>query len=249
MSNLIEVEHLTVSYGRIPVVRDVSFKIETQDYLAIVGPNGSGKTTCMKALLKLIEPDAGRILFDASVQADDIGYLPQRTTFQDKHFPASVKEVILTGVTRSMKLSRKEVEARIAQLASQLDIEALLNKRVGYLSGGQQQRVMLARALIKHPKVLILDEPTSALDPQIREEFYQLIQTLHHQQGVSVVLISHDLQSVSDYAKHILYLDEKVVYFGPSSDLCTSEELMLQIGPEATRALCKVPHHEHRHPH
>ena len=249
MNNLVRVDHLTVSYGKIPVLEDISFTIEENDYLAIVGPNGSGKTTCMKALLHLLEPDAGLIQLKDGLTPDHIGYLPQRTTFQEKHFPASVKEVILTGITRSMKLSHKEIEQRLAQIAEQLNIETLLKKRVGYLSGGQQQRVMLARALIKQPKILILDEPTSALDPQIREDFYQLIRHLHDQQGVSIVLISHDLQSVSDYAKHILYLDQKVVFFGPSSDLCTSEDLMRQIGPEATAALCKVPNHEHSHTH
>lgn len=249
MNELIKIEHLTVSYGRVPVLNDVSFSLLENDYLAIVGPNGSGKTTCMKTLLSLVEADAGEITFNPSITADSIGYLPQRTVYQDKHFPASVKEVIQTGITKTMKLSRKEVEQRIKRVSEQLNIDGLLKQRIGYLSGGQQQRVMLARALIKNPRILILDEPTSALDPQIREEFYQLIQSLHKNHGVSIVLISHDLQSVSDYAKHILYLDQKVVFFGAPDALCLSEELMRQIGPEATAALCKVPQHDHQHNH
>ncbi|NTW90452.1 MAG: ATP-binding cassette domain-containing protein [Erysipelotrichaceae bacterium] len=150
----------------------------------------------------------------------------------------------MTGLNRD-SLRKMDVNKEITDLSQKLGIETLLKKRIGYLSGGQQQRVFLARALINKPKLLILDEPTSALDPTIREEFYQLIKKLHHEENVSIILISHDLSSVSLYATHILYLDQKVVFYGLSTQLCQSEELMAQIGPQATAALCQVEQHEH----
>lgn len=245
MSNkLLEAKNVSVQYGRMTVLNNVNFHLDNKDYLAIVGPNGSGKTTLMRALLGLVDVSAGEFVFSPDFSTKEIGYLPQKGFNHDKHFPATVYEIIMTGLSREA-LRNKNVHAEIVDLSKKLGIEDLLKKRIGYLSGGQQQRVMLARALINHPKLLILDEPTSALDPTIREEFYQLIKSLHKDEDVSIILISHDLNSVSLYASHILYLDQHVVYFGPSTDLCQSEELMFQIGPQATAALCQVENHEH----
>jgi zinc transport system ATP-binding protein len=245
MSNsLLEVRNINVHYGKMVALENINFTLGYHDYLAIVGPNGSGKTTLMRALLGLNDSTSGEFIFGEGFTKNDIGYLPQKGFNHDKHFPASVYEIIQTGLTKKA-LKQKNSHDEIVQLSRKLGIEDLLKKRIGYLSGGQQQRVMLARALINHPKLLILDEPTSALDPTIREEFYQLIKHLHQDENVSIILISHDLSSVSLYATHILYLDQKVIFFGPSSDLCQSEELMAQIGPQATTALCKVENHEH----
>ena len=133
----------------------------------------------------------------------------------------------------------------ILDLSKKLRIEDLLSQKIGTLSGGQSQRVFLARALVHKPKLLIMDEPTSALDPGFRDEFYQLIKQLHDEEGVAIVLISHDLNSVNQYAKKLLYLDQKVVYFGTVQNVCMSEALMHQIGPQATAALCQVENHEH----
>lgn len=249
MSKLIIADNITINFGRLLVLDKVSFDLEQGDYLAIVGPNGSGKTTLMKAMLGLIPTDHGTFSFDPSIQAGDIGYLSQKVFNHDKHFPATVKEIISTGFKKVDRFNRKHQEKLIRQVCGLLDIKELLNTRIGYLSGGQQQRVMLARALVNKPKLLILDEPTSALDPKIREDFYQIIHHLHAHEHVSIILISHDLQSVSSYASKILYLDQKVVYFGRSEDLCLSQELTNQIGPQATAALCVRPTHEHHiHP-
>jgi zinc transport system ATP-binding protein len=243
-NNLLEVKDVSVNYGKMIALDHINFHLGHKDYLAIVGPNGSGKTTLMRALLGLVELSSGEFVFSPEFTKQQIGYLPQKGFNHDKHFPASVSEIIMTGLTREA-LKNKDIHKEILNLSKKLGIEDLLKKRIGYLSGGQQQRVMLARALINHPKLLILDEPTSALDPTIREDFYQLIKTLHQEDDVSIILISHDLNSVSLYATHILYLDQKLVFFGKSSELCQSEELMYQIGPQATAALCQVENHEH----
>lgn len=244
MSRLIESKNVSVSYGKMLALDKVNFSIDSNDYLAIVGPNGSGKTTLMRALLGLVETTSGEFVLSPDFSRNQIGYLPQKGFNHDKHFPASVYEIIMTGLTRE-SLRNMDVNKEITDLSRKLGIETLLKKRIGYLSGGQQQRVLLARALINKPKLLILDEPTSALDPNIREEFYQLIKKLHNEDNVSIILISHDLSSVSLYATHILYLDQKVVFYGLSTQLCQSEELMAQIGPQATAALCQVENHEH----
>lgn len=244
MSQLIESKNVSVSYGKMLALDKVNFSVDSNDYLAIVGPNGSGKTTLMRALLGLVETTSGEFVLSPDFSRNQIGYLPQKGFNHDKHFPASVYEIIMTGLTRE-SLRNMDVNKEITDLSRKLGIETLLKKRIGYLSGGQQQRVLLARALINKPKLLILDEPTSALDPNIREEFYQLIKKLHNEDNVSIILISHDLSSVSLYATHILYLDQKVVFYGLSTQLCQSEELMAQIGPQATAALCQVENHEH----
>lgn len=244
MSKLIESKDVCVSFGKMIALDKVNFSVDSNDYLAIVGPNGSGKTTLMRALLGLIETSNGEFVFSSDFSRNQIGYLPQKGFNHDKHFPASVYEIIMTGLDRE-SLRNKDVNKEIIELSKKLGIETLLKKRIGYLSGGQQQRVLLARALVNKPKLLILDEPTSALDPTIREDFYQLIKKLHQDENVSIILISHDLSSVSLYATHILYLDQKVVFYGLSTQLCQSEELMAQIGPQATAALCQVEQHEH----
>ncbi len=244
MSKLIESKDISVNFGKMIALDKVNFSVDSNDYLAIVGPNGSGKTTLMRALLGLIETSSGEFVLSPDFSRDQIGYLPQKGFNHDKHFPASVYEIIMTGLNRK-SLRKADVNKEIFELSQKLGIESLLKKRIGYLSGGQQQRVLLARALINKPKLLILDEPTSALDPTIREEFYQLIKKLHQDENVSIILISHDLSSVSLYATHILYLDQKVVFYGLSTQLCQSEELMAQIGPQATAALCQVEQHEH----
>ncbi len=243
-NNLLTVKNVSVQYGKMVALEHINFELGYNDYLAIVGPNGSGKTTLMRALLGLVDVYSGEFIFSPEFSKNQIGYLPQKGFNHDKHFPASVYEIIMTGLPKA-SLKNKDVHNEIMQLSAKLGIQDLLKKRIGYLSGGQQQRVMLARALINHPKLLILDEPTSALDPTIREEFYQLIKNLQVEDDVSVILISHDLNSVSLYASHILYLDQHVVFFGPSTELCQSEELMYQIGPQATAALCQVAKHEH----
>ncbi len=246
MNHLIKASNVHIHYGRLSVVKNVNFHIDRDDFLAIVGPNGSGKTTLMKALLGLVDITEGAFEFTSDLHISDIGYLPQTAFTQDKHFPATVKEIIATGLlNKSLFKNKKEEERTIRQISGLLDIKHLLNKRIGYLSGGQHQRVLMARALIGKPKMLILDEPTSALDPKIREEFYSLIQHLHAHEHVSIVLISHDLQSVSEYAKNILYLDQEVVYFGSTENICTSTSLIEQLGAQTVTALCKKPTHEH----
>lgn len=203
MQAILRLEHVNLYYGKYQVCEDISFEMQRGDYVAVVGPNGSGKSTLVRAILGLHPPQSGKI----DSNAKRLSYLPQKILSMDPLFPASVEEIIATG-------SKVKQPNKIKNLAELLGIEELLKRRIGDLSGGQTQRVLLARALLSEPELLVLDEPTSALDPQTRKEFYELIENLIEQKKVSVLMVSHDVHTVGDYVKKVLYLDRKVLFFG-----------------------------------
>ena len=221
MTPLIETEHLQVRYGNLEVLRDITISINPGVFLAVVGPNGSGKTTLIKTLLGLIKPSSGTLRLARNQEDREgpltIGYLPQKSTYTDPRFPATVQEVVASGLVFKKKAPKRlsaEDETSILDILRLLDIEDLRDKRVGKLSGGQQQRVHLARALIGNPSLLILDEPTGALDPDSRNCFYATLQHLNKKHRVTVVIVTHDSHSIADYADSILFLDRQVLYFG-----------------------------------
>ncbi len=219
--NLIDVSKLYVRYGVHEVLSDISFSVAPGDFLAVVGPNGSGKTTLIKTLVGLIPPYSGSILLKGVPLAQTqglIGYLPQKSSFADPRFPATVREVVYSGLT--MKKGRVQhsrdttSDTAIEHVLRMLQIESLVNTRVGRLSGGQQQRVHLARALVGNPALLILDEPTGALDPHTRECFYTTLQKHNKELGVTIIIVTHDSHSIGTYADTILFLDRKLLFSG-----------------------------------
>lgn len=249
MSELIRVENLTVRYGRHEALTDISFSVEKGDYIGIVGPNGCGKTTLIKALLGLNRPSSGTIVFNngAATAQGFLGYLPQKAISADRVFPATVKEIIATGLIHSngfqLRMSQAD-KARIDTVLERLKIQDLKSKRIGSLSGGQLQRVLLGRALVASPKLLILDEPTSALDPQIREEFYTLLTSLNQDDGVTILLVSHDIGSVGRYTNKMLYLDRRLVFFGGYEQFCGSPDMTRYFGYETQHQICWRHSHE-----
>ncbi len=228
-NKILTAQNLTVRYGRQEVLTKVSFEVESGDYVGIVGPNGSGKTTLMKAVLGLLPFWEGQIVFGEGLEGSHFaGYLPQKAVTNDKLFPAKVKEIVSMGLLAGKKGPRffsTQNDERVDTILEKLKIADLKEKKIGNLSGGQQQRVLLARAMVSSPKLLILDEPTSALDPQIREEFYELIKALNRDDGVTVLMVSHDVASVGKYAAKMLYLDRRLVFYGPFEEFCRSKEL------------------------
>lgn len=242
MSSILSVQNLTMRYGRNEVISDISFDVGAGDYIGIVGPNGSGKTTLMKGLLGLISPSSGRIVYhNDSDKAEYIGYLPQKVIANDRLFPAKVREIVSTGllgVKRTPKIINKSDNEKIGNILEKLNISDLSERRIGDLSGGQQQRVLLARAMVSSPKMLILDEPTSALDPKIREDFYELIKTLNSEDGVTVLLVSHDVGSVGKYTKKMLYLDRRLIFYGSYEEFCKSKEMTQYFGFFAQHHFC-----------
>jgi zinc transport system ATP-binding protein len=229
---LIEVKDLSVEYRGIRALSGISFDADAGDYIGIVGPNGSGKTTLVKALLGLL-PFDGSIRFQGASLSDftstkHIGYLPQKMSFLDQRFPATAKEIVVSGVYCCKKFPKRlsQDDYNAAEEAMKiLGVMDLRNRPIGRLSGGQQQRILLARALVHHPRLLILDEPTVALDPQSREAFYSTVQKLNKENGVTVLLVSHDVGSVGKYASKLLYLDGQIIFYGTFEDFCKSPKM------------------------
>lgn len=206
---------LSVGYDGKAVVQHLNFEVFAGDYLCIVGENGSGKSTLMKTLLGLQPPVGGRIVTGDGLRKNEIGYLPQQTAAQ-KDFPASVREIVLSGCQGrcgSRPFYNKEEKKLAADAMGKMQITPLAKRCYRTLSGGQQQRVLLARALCATRKMLLLDEPVSGLDPKVTAELYALIQKLNDEDGITVVMISHDLSAALQYASHILHIGDRV-FFG-----------------------------------
>ncbi len=204
---LITVKDLSLGYEKTVVADGISFEVNAGDYFCIVGENGSGKTTLMKTLLGLREPISGQIIRGDGLSLNEIGYLPQQTDVQ-KDFPASVQEIILSGCQgrcgRRPFYSKSEKELALQNM-ERMGISHLKTRCYSTLSGGQQQRVLLARALCATRQVLLLDEPVSGLDPEASEHMYSLIKSLNDE-GITIIMISHDLPSVEKYADKILHI-------------------------------------------
>lgn len=206
---------LTLGYDS-ALVRDLSFTIHAGDYLYILGENGTGKSTLMRTILGLLPPLEGSVVLGGGVLPAEIGYLPQQTQAQ-RDFPATVWEVALSGCQGRCGLrpfyTRAEKDLA-RQSLRRMDMERLSGRCYRELSGGQQQRVLLARALCAAQKMLLLDEPVSGLDPSASRELYQVISQLNKHDGVTILMISHDVQAALCHASHILCLGEQV-FFGP----------------------------------
>lgn len=194
---------LDIGYDGKAVVSGLNLKINDGDYLCIVGENGSGKTTLMKTLLGLIPLLGGSI---QGLNKNDIGYLPQISDIQ-KEFPATVEEVVLSG-TKKLFYRKKEKDLMRFNL-ERLNIANLSKCNFSELSGGQRQRVLLARALCASKKILLLDEPVSGLDPKATAMMYEIINKLNKEDGMTIIMISHDLNGSLKYASNVLNVGEK----------------------------------------
>lgn len=217
MNKVLSVENLSISYGAYDVIKDITFSVIEGDYLNIVGPNGSGKTTLVKAILGLIDEYKGKI----DLYHHKIGYLPQKAFTTDKTFPATVKEIVslgLLGSKKHPKLITSQDHKKIDEILDKLHICDLKNRKIGRLSGGQQQRVLLARALVNDPSILILDEPTSALDPNFKQEFYAILHQLNREDHVTILHITHDVSLIKNSRNKILYINQKLFFYGSSED-------------------------------
>ncbi|MCL2558481.1 MAG: metal ABC transporter ATP-binding protein [Treponema sp.] len=230
---IITCKNASFAYDGRVVVEGLNFEVCRGDYLCIVGENGSGKTTLMKGLLGLSRPKSGSIVMGEGLRHAQIGYLPQQTPAQ-KDFPASVQEVVLSGRLASRGLA-PFYSKRDRQIArdnmEKLGILAIAKKSFRELSGGQQQRALLGRALCATEKALLLDEPVAGLDPVVTAELYKTIQALGAE-GITIIMISHDVGAAARYASHMLHLQSRQVFFGPTGDYRRTDagRLFLQEG-------------------
>jgi zinc transport system ATP-binding protein len=223
--NIIEVRDLSFSYGETEVLHDVSLCIHRGDYLGVVGSNGAGKTTLLRLMLGLLSPTSGTIkLFGTDIREfkewQKIGYVPQKATSFDNNFPATVEEVVLMGRYSRRGLLRaiiSEDYAKVREALERVGMWEMRTRLIGDLSGGQQQRVFIARALAGEPEIIFLDEPTVGVEKQVRDDFYALLRTLNEELQLTVVLITHDIESMSHQAMHVACVDH-TVFFHESID-------------------------------
>ena len=220
---LLTCRDLSLGYEGREIVSGLNFKVDPGDYLCIVGENGSGKSTLMKTILGLQAPIGGRILTGDGLRQNEIGYLPQQTVVQ-KDFPASVWEIVLSGCGNRTGLRpfyNREEKRTARENIEKMELTPLLKRCYRELSGGQQQRVLLARALCAARKMILLDEPVSGLDPKVTAEMYGLIERLNKQDGMTVIMISHDIAAAVKYADHILHIGREV-FFGTKEEYLNS---------------------------
>jgi len=231
-----------------PAVSHATFSIEKGDFVGMIGPNGAGKTTIVKLMVGLLKPDSGTIrIFGEEISKfrdwRRVGYVPQKATNFDPNFPASVWEVASmgriskSGLFKQFSKQDKEVVERALDVAG---ISNLRESRIWDLSGGQQQRVFIARALASEPDLLILDEPTVGVDQKAQHDFYVLMGKLNRKQGMTLILVSHDVGVVAKNAGKIACVNGGVVIHDTSKGI--DRALLCAYGNDVTR----VPHHHDR---
>ena len=246
---IIETQHLNFSYGQQPVIRDVNLKIQSGDFMAMIGPNGGGKTTLLKLMLGLLNADSGSIRIFGKTPKDvshRIGYVPQDIHI-NQNFPISPSDVVLMGKLKPGKgWSRHSKEDRMAALQAleQVGMRKYRDHRVGELSGGQKQRVFIARALVTDPDILFLDEPTASIDTKGQNDFYTLLKELNHK--ITIIVVSHDLMVISRYVKSVACVNQRLHYHGHAELTGEMIEMMYNCKIEET---CPVELIAHGLPH
>lgn len=225
---LVDLDNITVRYGEVTVIDDVSFCVHSGDFVALIGPNGAGKSTLLRVLLGLLKPERGKV----RVATQRLGYVPQQSDLRQSHqVPLSVLEVVrLSGAPRPMALEKlKEV-----------NMERSAKRLFSELSGGQQQRVLIARALAAEPELLILDEPTTGIDEQSQHQFYELLTGLRRK-GIAIIMVSHDIDTVLNVVDRVICLSRKIVYDGSAAHFEMDKYIPRAYGEEH-----KILHHHHK---
>lgn len=218
ISLALEITNLSVFYGEDCALENISLNVAEHEFLGIIGPNGGGKTTLLKAILGLVQPQSGtvRIFGQSGDKARrSIGYVPQFSRF-DRRFPISVEEVVLMGrlAGRSPWFVRYDTKDRalVESLLGRLEIADLKQRQIGQLSGGQLQRVLIARALAVEPRILILDEPTASVDSASKTRIYEILKELNKE--MTILIVTHDLSAVSSNIDKIACLNQQLFYHG-----------------------------------
>ncbi|WP_100331584.1 metal ABC transporter ATP-binding protein [Bacillus xiapuensis] len=253
-TSIIEIKNLSYRYDREHVLEDIQLAVPKGAFLGIVGPNGSGKSTLLKLILGLLKVQKGDILLfgvpqPAFKEWDKIGFVSQKANSFNTGFPATVFEVIASGLTKRLGLFRrlgKKEQKEIAAAAKAVEMEAYLHRNIGELSGGQQQRVFIARAIVSKPEVLILDEPTVGVDSQNVQSFYDMLSRLNKQMGMTLLLVTHDIGMVSDKVTHVACLNKYLYFHGSMSQFEHLDESDLS---ELYGHGIHLLDHQHEHDH
>ncbi len=228
---LVDINEITVAYDEYVALKNVGLTISEGDFIGVIGPNGGGKTTLIKAAMKLIKPLSGTVQY--KVDNLNIGYLPQQTTL-DRQFPATVLDVVCSGLISPLKKVRPKAQL----LLEELSISHLSSRLISELSGGELQRVLLARALVCDPKLLILDEPTTYVDSKFEQDFYQIIHKLNLK--MAIVMVSHDIGTITQHVKTIACVNRSLHYH--PTNVITNEQLSSYECPLQIVTHGKIPH-------
>lgn len=229
---LIELKNVSFQYEYTQVLRNISLRVEEGDFLALLGQNGSGKSTLLKLILGLLKPMSGEIqLFGQNANQfknrEWIGYVSQKSNAFNSGFPATVEEVVKSGLTKKAGLLKrlpKDAEALVHHALADVGMEEFAKRNIGQLSGGQQQRVFIARALVAQPKLLILDEPTVGVDHENVQAFYDMLAHLNTQHNMTLILVTHDVDIVSNRVSHVACLNQTIHFHGYKNDFDTISE-------------------------
>ncbi len=243
------VEHIAFSYDTRAALLDTSFVVETGDFVGIIGPNGSGKSTLLKLLLGILRPTGGSVEIFGKPPAEfkewyRIGYVSQRATHFDINFPATVNEVVAqgragrAGLFRGLKQHDNEA---IARALEDVRMTALKERLIGDLSGGQQQRVLVARALAQEPEVLVLDEPTMGIDPDAHQRFFELMHNLHHDKGLTIVMVSHEVDVLLTEVTKLVCVNRSMLFYG-TPEQCVKDNCLIELYGEGFHRV------SHKHP-
>jgi zinc transport system ATP-binding protein len=208
---IINIKELSYSYKEnFKVLENINLNIKNDDFLAIIGPNGGGKSTLLKLILGLLKPQSGKVI--QNINSELISYVPQNTNL-NLDFPITALEVVLMGHIGNKKkifgYSSEDTSCAMHSL-EKVGMKEYANRKIGDLSGGQRQRVFIARALCANPQVMLLDEPTASIDVQGQQEVYDLLKELN--KSICIVVVSHDISVLLNYAKSVAHVNKNLVF-------------------------------------
>lgn len=228
-SFLLKTEGLHLGYGRLPVLQEVNLEIRPGEFWFFLGPNGAGKTTLLKALLEEIRPQRGRILTDPGLfRRDNLGFVPQRCDL-NATLSTTVREFVLLGLV-GIRAESQDREARLTWALEKVGLAGMAGKNYWSLSGGQRQRALVARALVRRPRILLLDEATKGLDLAAEDALMQSLAGLNRQEFLTVLFITHDLTLAARYASHVALFHNGKVEGGPIASAMNPGRLLLTYG-------------------
>lgn len=241
-TSIITLRNVGVNYEQSIALEDVNLEIFEDDFIGIIGPNGGGKTSLVKAIMGVV-PHSGEIEFAPALRRKNhlkIGYMPQVSQF-DTRFPISIEEVVLSGLQSEKGFFGRYTHAdrqRATELLKQMGIDQIASRPIGEVSGGQLQRALLCRAIIAEPKLLILDEPTNFVDNNFEREFYALVKQLHER--MAVMIVSHDVGTITSLVNAIICVNRHV--HRHDSNILTEEQLLNYDCPIQVVSHGHIPH-------
>ncbi|QRG67824.1 metal ABC transporter ATP-binding protein [Brevibacillus choshinensis] len=233
---VVKLTEVSFQYEEKVVLDQVAFTLERGDFVGIVGPNGSGKSTLMKLILGLLSPTKGTVeLFGQPLGKfrdwSRIGYVAQQVAHGAGGFPATVREVVASGLVAKVGLFRRLTprhHEKVRDAVERVGLTEKLDQRIGSLSGGQLQRVFIARALVADPELLILDEPTVGVDQESIEQFYSLLRSLKEESGLTMMIVSHDVGVMTQWVNKVACVQKNIHFHGTAHEFAHNQELILQ---------------------